>query len=337
MRTEQHARQHLARQHRDRRDVRAPSTSLCRAGMAGLAATAVLGSAAALPSPAAASGPGDSFGAPNVINGVHGKVTFSNDSATAQPGEPSHVNAPSGAPDLPDHSLWFQWKSPITGRVVFRTRGSDFDTVLAAYTGSSLTGLVKRADNDDTEFALPGGGVTPLQSQIGFAAVKGVVYRIAVDSFTGASAPADVRTGTVQLSWDANDDFANARRLPNSSILPRRVVGDNTGATTEAGEPSHAPAGAGGSAGSIWYTYQAPQKGFVTFATTDSDSTTLLAAYKGTKVGDLTQIAVSNAGGGGEAHVSLVMRAGEVVKIAVDGVTDKVDEGPVALVYGYFG
>jgi hypothetical protein len=37
--------------------------------------------------------------------------------------------------------------------VVFRTKGSDFDTILAAYTGPTLTGLTQVATNDSSSSA----------------------------------------------------------------------------------------------------------------------------------------------------------------------------------------
>jgi hypothetical protein len=70
---------------------------------------------------------------------------------------------------------------------VFDTNGSNYDTLLAAYTGSAVSGLTQ-LDADDDE------GVG-LQSQISFPVTQGVTYRIAVDGYAAAS-------GNIVLNWN---------------------------------------------------------------------------------------------------------------------------------------
>ena len=60
------------------------------------------------------------------------------------------------------------------------TLGSSFDTVLAVYTGNSLSGLTERACNDDI-----GGG--NLQSRVSFAAAGGTTYWVQASGFSGHS------------------------------------------------------------------------------------------------------------------------------------------------------
>jgi hypothetical protein len=67
----------------------------------------------------------------------------------------------------------------VSGTVTISTAGSNFDTILAAYTGTSLSGLSLMANNDDY-----GGFGT---SQISFFATAGTVYRIAVDGYDTSS------------------------------------------------------------------------------------------------------------------------------------------------------
>jgi hypothetical protein len=63
----------------------------------------------------------------------------------------------------------------LSGVVTISTAGSNFDTILAAYTGSSVAGLTLVANNDD---------VSPnVTSQISFFAAAGTVYQIAVDGY----------------------------------------------------------------------------------------------------------------------------------------------------------
>lgn len=98
-------------------------------------------------------------------------------------GEPNHagVSAPLG-------SAWWTWTAPVTGIVTINTNGSGninnsnvndnfrFDTTLGVYTGTSITGLLPIASNDDT---------LGFFSQVQFNAVAGTSYQIAVDTYLG--------------------------------------------------------------------------------------------------------------------------------------------------------
>ena len=61
------------------------------------------------------------------------------------------------------------------------TAGSNFDTLLSVYTGSSVSALTSVASNDDDWAA----GLTT--SKVTFAVTAGTVYQIAVDGYGGAS------------------------------------------------------------------------------------------------------------------------------------------------------
>jgi hypothetical protein len=61
------------------------------------------------------------------------------------------------------------------------TLGSSFDTLLAVYTGTSVSALTAVASNDDS----PAGGT--VTSKVSFAATAGRQYQIAVDGYQGAS------------------------------------------------------------------------------------------------------------------------------------------------------
>lgn len=93
--------------------------------------------------------------------------------ATKQPNEPDHASSAGG------HSVWFKWRAPADGTIDVDTAGSDFDTLLAVYTGDTIGKLGEVASNDDD----PGGGV--FTSRVEDVAVdKDVWYRIAVDGYT---------------------------------------------------------------------------------------------------------------------------------------------------------
>ena len=96
------------------------------------------------------------------------------------------LGEPDAAGVTGNHSIWWEWTAGISGTVEMDTVGSSFDTVLAVYTGSTVTNLVPITSNDD----MPNGGGV---SQVTFTALAGATYRIKVDGFEDA-------TGIVQLN-----------------------------------------------------------------------------------------------------------------------------------------
>lgn len=117
--------------------------------------------------------PNDLFADRATLPGMNTSANASNVNATKEPGEPNHAGDSGG------RSLWWTWTAPIAGMVIISTAGSSFDTVLAVYRGTSLGALTTVASNDDS-----GSGTT---SQVGFQAVAGTAYQIAVDGYDGAS------------------------------------------------------------------------------------------------------------------------------------------------------
>jgi thiol-disulfide isomerase/thioredoxin len=130
---------------------------------------------------AGAAPPNDDFTNAIVLTGTTNFVASNNAGATSESGEPSHAD--SGA----SSSVWWSWQAPFTGSVSISTAGSTFDTLLAVYTGDSVSNLQAVADNDDA------GGFGVVFSSLVFRALAGETYRIAVDGFNGA-------TGSVRLA-----------------------------------------------------------------------------------------------------------------------------------------
>ncbi|MGQ2906064.1 MAG: S8 family peptidase, partial [Neoaquamicrobium sediminum] len=95
-------------------------------------------------------------------------VTANNTYATAEPGEPLHVNRP-----VATNSVWWRYTPATSGRITIDTNGSNFNTVLAVYTGSSVSNLSLVAWNDDD----PALG---RRSKVVFNGVAGTQYQIAV-------------------------------------------------------------------------------------------------------------------------------------------------------------
>jgi hypothetical protein len=123
----------------------------------------------------------NNFASAQTISGTSGTVNGTNVGANKETGEPNHAGNSGGA------SVWYRWQAPATGAVTFTTTSSNFDTLLAAYTGSSVSSLSLIAANDDFNGTL--------QSAIAFTAQGGVTYYVAVDGFGGA-------TGSVLLTWN---------------------------------------------------------------------------------------------------------------------------------------
>jgi hypothetical protein len=123
----------------------------------------------------------DDFASAQVIAGGRASTTDTNVAATAEGGETRRAGHDPAA------SIWYRWTAPRSGTLVVTTAGSDFDTVLAAYRGSTMAGLQRLAVNDDRN-AGP-------HSRIELPVVAGRTYRLAVD---GAG---DDPTGNLVLGW----------------------------------------------------------------------------------------------------------------------------------------
>jgi hypothetical protein len=121
----------------------------------------------------------DRFSEASIILGSTVQLAGSNREATRETGEPNHAEERSWT------SVWWKWTAPAKGTVRIKTDGSDFDTLLAVYTGASLSNLIQIASNDDSG----AGGA----SFVTFEASAGTSYHIAVDGVGGES-------GSVALS-----------------------------------------------------------------------------------------------------------------------------------------
>ncbi|MCX7045066.1 MAG: dockerin type I domain-containing protein [Candidatus Sumerlaeota bacterium] len=246
----------------------------------------------------------DNFANANAISGGIGSASGSNVGATSESLEPNHVGNAGGK------SVWWTWTAPAKGFVMFDTRGSNFDTQLAAYTGAAVNSLTEVASNEDENF--PGGIYT---SFVGFNTSAGVVYRIAVDGYHGA-------TGSISLNWllfqrPANDDFASAFAIAGALGT---TTGTNFNATVETGEPNHV-GDAGGK--SVWWVWTAPAAGLAEFNTRGSNFDTQLAVYTGAVVSALAETASNEdenyTSGIYTSLVTFNTSAGIVYHIAVDG------------------
>jgi hypothetical protein len=94
--------------------------------------------------------------------------------SSKEAGEPNHAGNAGGK------SVWFEWTAPAVGNLRIDTHGSNFDTLLAVYTGSNISALTPIASNNND-------GSANGTSGLSFLAAAGTKYRIAVDGLNGAS------------------------------------------------------------------------------------------------------------------------------------------------------
>jgi hypothetical protein len=212
----------------------------------------------------------DNFANGTILSGTAITVTGSNVGATKESGEPVVAGNQGGA------SVWYTWTATVSGKVSLTTLGSNFDTLLGVYTGTSVSKLILVASNDDASRST-------LTSALTFKAVAGTTYHFVVDGYNGV-------TGNIVLKLSetaapANATFANGIVLSGTSIS---VTGSNDGAAKEAGAPNVA----GNSGGAmVWYTWTPTASGAVALNTHGSNFDTLLGVYTGTSVSQLTLVA----------------------------------------------
>ena len=113
----------------------------------------------------------DSFSARrNLGSSAQVTDTGTNISASGESGEPNHAGV-----STPIASSWWSWSAPGDGRAFITTSGSDYDTTLAVYSGSSLSSLDLVSQNDDYD--------EDLTSYVSFDTNAAQAFAIAVDGY----------------------------------------------------------------------------------------------------------------------------------------------------------
>jgi hypothetical protein len=115
------------------------------------------------------SSPNDNFSGAISLAGLSAVLAGDNTGATVEPGEPPHAGVRNGS------SVWFKWKASVSGYVTISPAPGSYDPVVAVYTGTALQNLTPIASN--------------LYGNVGFSAIKGTTYSIAVDGMFGAEGP----------------------------------------------------------------------------------------------------------------------------------------------------
>jgi PKD repeat protein len=241
-----------------------------------LALIALVFGALVIPSTAAAAPPAND----DFVNAVAldpSALPFSDsvaiDDATLESGEPSGCY-------VAGKSVWYSITPTADGMLRADVANSSFfDRILYVYrqNGSGFGGLSTV------------GCASPFynsQSAVTFSVQAGTTYYIQAGGFYPFS------TGALALSVQsipapANDDFANA--TPVSSV-PYSDSADTSGASVEAGEPMPS-CGTDISGGTVWYAFTPSQSGSYSVRPAFGNINTQVAAYTGSQLGSLSEIA----------------------------------------------
>ena len=150
----------------------------------------------------------DSFANAQTISGANATTTGDNVTATRQSGESDHL--PSNGSTSGEHSVWYNWTAPSSGKATFNVCTSDFNTALAAYTGNAVYSLSQITSSNNA-------------CSITFDATAGTTYRIAVVGGSLAN-----KEGTFTLGVDMAPEVTATKPAANATKVTR---GANVSAT----------------------------------------------------------------------------------------------------------
>ena len=190
--------------------------------------------------------------------------------ATNQRGEPRHANS------LATHSVWYRVRAKSRAGVLLGTCSSNFDTVVAVYSGRRLSGL-REVDFNNDGCGRSGGG-----SRVSFTARKGKTYYIAVAGF---AASGRFRLTVDRIFTPLNDDLVDAVALTPGSGLSASTHN----ATRELREPGHAE----NVPHTVWFKLGLPAGGPVTVNACNGSFPTL-TVYTGSTMRALTRFATDD-------------------------------------------
>lgn len=262
--------------------------------LAGIAITLLL-----LVRPAAAAPGNDAFASAMTAATLPFQYSAANTSATIEPSEPQ--------PCIESlRTVWYRFTAPASGVYEVDTFGSDFDTVLAVYTGSTLPSLSLVDCNDDT--------LSSIRSRVQFQAVGGVTYMVQAGGWGTKSGILTVNIGPSPPP-PANDGFAQAAAIPDVPFGDARF---NSTATEDAGELKTTCSDV---EKTVWYTFTPPASGVYAIDTAGSEFDTVLTVFTGASLDTLAQIACNDDIGEGivQSRIELSMLAGTAYRIQAGG------------------
>jgi len=155
---------------------------------------------------------GDFFSLAQELTGFNANDTGINTEATIEVGEDLHHGSNS---TTTVNSLWWKYTPLYNGELTVNTFDSGYDTILASYTGNSVTSLNLEAFNDDA---------SGLDSQIVFNVTAGTTYYLMVDGYSSSTG-----TNNINLNFIPNgyEDFIGGTYTGGDSLPNADPDGDS--------------------------------------------------------------------------------------------------------------
>jgi hypothetical protein len=200
----------------------------------------------------------DNFAAATPITSLPASVPGTTLGATIEPNEPGDATA----------SVWYRWTA--TSNVVLTAEiNPPYVAAIQVFSGTALSNLVVVGG----EFG---------SRTVSFRAESGKQYFIRLDDYSGGTSgfTLTLRAGRSP----SNDDFANAIML---SGFPLSIIGSNSEASLEPGEPSHFEE-------SVWYRWVAPSNGHYVLAIEGANQSFLVTPYTGTALSNLARATIAS-------------------------------------------
>ncbi len=243
----------------------------------------------------------DDFDSATVIDGFPFNTSQDTMKATVASDDPDM-----GAGDVANsNTVWFRLAAPGDGSIRANTFGSNYDTVMAAFSGSRGN-LILLASNDDSG--------SSFQSRVSFNVQGGITYYLEVAQYGDASGggwlslTVEFSSSSVEAATPTATPWVYATAVPTPTRVPAAApsnddIGaaaviegfpysaslDTSGATVASDDPAMG-AGEGTNSHTVWYRFVAPGSGSVRATTAGSDYDTVLAAFTGSR-GSLSLVA----------------------------------------------
>ncbi len=171
-----------------------PTFSVAPAGPSGLHPADLLSLHETAPPP----GANDDFANAALIASLPFTAEQSTVGMTTEPEEPLLPDGCIASPTPKGATVWYRFTPSSSVTVTADTFGSDFDTVLAVYTGSSFASLALVACNDDTD---------TLQSRVSFVATAGTRYNLQAGGYADLAGNLRLNVSAVGGSGVAGPPF----------------------------------------------------------------------------------------------------------------------------------
>jgi hypothetical protein len=209
------------------------------------------------------------------------------------------------------HTVWYALTLSATTPVAITTAGSDYDTTLAAYTGTRGS-LEEVACNDDV--------AEDLHSRIRFTAEAGVTYFVMVGAFDDSPGGQLVVTAEERVipPPPPNDTIDQATPI---TALPFTDELDMSGATRAPEDPVCIVEGP-----TVWYALTLDTQTRVELTTFGSDFDTTLAAFVDDQ-GDLVEIACDDDTRGLQSRIRFTAEADTTYLVMVGSFGEELDFG----------